>query len=250
MTCYAGFDAAVFPGTETLAWLRSHSNMTWCGYYLSPAPNLAPAAATWKGQRSALDAGWGLVPIYVGQQLPRHATTGLAANQFSSILTTEQGRTDGRQAAALAIDEGFPRGAHLYVDWEDGGTLTAESQHYLAAWLGTVSALGFGPGVYCSHLLAVQVERLLLTTGNGVPGRIWCFRVSSTNLHRLAVPLTKLSTKDPAGSGYPNAVSWQYEQNAWFERPDTHHRIVADFNSSTLADPGRPGPAQHASGRV
>lgn len=243
MAFFAGFDAAVFPGVETMDWLKRHSNLAWCGYYLAPAPSLAQAALSWKGQHAALRASWGMAPIYVGQQLPRLAAPGVAAPPFSSILTADQGRSDGQQAVALAVRDGFPRGSFIYVDWEDGGALTSACLNYLGAWLATVSALGFGPGVYCSHWLGARFERLLLSTGAGLKGRIWCYKVSSTALHKLAIPLTSLPKMHPAGCGYADAVMWQHEHNAWFERPITGQRIVADFNVSSLADPGRPAPA-------
>ena len=247
MGFYAGFDAAVFPGVDTMAWLKAHSNLSWCGYYLAPAPNLAPQAGSWRGQRAAIDASWGLAPIYVGQQLPRRGAPGDATPAFSSILTAAQGRADGEAAVALALRDGFVRGSYIYVDWEDGGALTQACRNYLGAWLSAVSARGFGPGAYCSHLLADQFARLLLAVRPRRPGRLWCFKVSSTALHELATPLTRLPANDPAGSGYADAVMWQYEQNAWFDRPITGQRIVADFNSASMADPGRPAaPAQPA----
>jgi hypothetical protein len=122
MTFYAGFDAAVFPGVETMAWLKSHSNLAWCGYYLAPAPNLAPAAASWRGQRAALAASWGMVPIYVGQQSPALAAPdqpdqpAQPDRQFSTILTAAQGSVDGAAAVALAVRDGFLAGSYLYID--------------------------------------------------------------------------------------------------------------------------------------
>ncbi len=198
MDFYAGFDAAVFPGVDSMTWLRRHSNLRWCGYYLSPAPNLAPAAASWRGQRAAIAANWGLAPLYVGQQMP--------APVFSSILTANQGRLDGAAAVALARRDGFPAGSYLYIDWEDGGVLSGPAQAYLAAWLATVDAKGFGPAIYCSHLLGSQVGEMLSGLGLHRPGRIWCYKVSSTALHPLTLPLDLLPRPDPAGSGYAGAL--------------------------------------------
>jgi hypothetical protein len=81
---------------------------------------------------------------------------------------------------------------------------------------------------------------LLATLRTRRPGRIWCFKVASTALHPLADPLRAVPRPDPAGSAYAGALLWQREQNAWFDRPDTGQRIVADFNSAAMADPGAP----------
>jgi len=200
MNFYAGYDAAVFPGVDSMAWLKRHSNLRWCGYYLAPAPNLAPAAASWRGRRAAIAADWGLAPLYVGQQMPAQAAPDQPAPLFSSILTAAQGRLDGAAAVALARRDGFPAGSYIYIDWEDGGALTAAAQDYLAAWLSTVDGRGFGPAIYCSHLLGSHAGEMLAGLGLRHPGRIWCYKVGSTALHPLAVPLTALPQPDPAAA--------------------------------------------------
>ena len=67
------------------------------------------------GRRAAMAAaGWGLAPIYVGQQIAgpgRHAVSG------------PQGAIDGAHAAALMAGEGFAAGACVYLDLEDGAPL-------------------------------------------------------------------------------------------------------------------------------
>lgn len=196
MPFHAGFDAAVYPGDACMAWLRAHSNLRWCGYYLSPAPSLAPDALSWRGRRAALAGQWGLAPIYVGQQV-RHG-----ASAVSSSLNFDQGCLDGAEAVENAVRDGFAAGSYLYLDWEDGGPLAAEALNYIGAWLATVNGRGFGPGIYCSHLLAGAIEKLLPTLGPAIKARLWCYGVPSSAEHRLQTPLDALPAPDPGGCGY------------------------------------------------
>lgn len=256
MGFYAGFDAAVYPGLPAMQWLRSHSNLAWCGYYLSPAPNLYPPASAWRGRRRELAAHWGLAPIYVGQQ--RNVGAG---DQFSAVLTVAQGMIDANQAADNARRDGFPAGTCLYLDWEDGSVLGPAAQRYVSAWVAAVHGRGFLPGIYCSHLLGDAMEALMHAASPRQPGRLWCYRVSSTETHPLQTPLMHLPQTDPAGSGVIDASMWQHELNAWFDLPTslapadlavgksppghppgpvTPQRIVADFSTARLADPGHP----------
>ena len=52
MPNYAGFDTDIFPCMEQMAWLKAHTNFSWCGYYLAPAPSHPDPS--WMGQRQAL----------------------------------------------------------------------------------------------------------------------------------------------------------------------------------------------------
>ena len=256
MAFYAGFDAAVYPGLSAMNWLRTHSNLAWCGYYLSPAPNLYPPALSWRGRRRELAAGWGLAPIYVGQQLNL-----TAQDHLSATLTVAQGLIDGSQAADNARHDGFPPGSCLYLDWEDGSTLSDAAQQYAGAWVAAVDGRGFRPGIYCSHLLGAAFEKLMLAASPRQPGRIWCYRVSSTESHPLQTPLMHLPQTDPAAAGFVRATMWQHELNAWFDLPRRFtsavmgagkpppgdkpvpgdpQRIEADFSTASLADPGKP----------
>lgn len=241
MPFYPGFDAAIYPGDDTMSWLRAHSTLTWCGYYLTPAPNLSPAADSWRGRRAALAASWGFAPVYVGQQI-RH---GAAA--VSAILTFEQGCVDGLQAYSNARRDGFEAGSCLYLDWEDGGVLSENSGEYASGWAITVAARGYRPGIYCSHRLADSFAALLAQSAKlegAMAPRFWCYAVSSTAEHPLATPLDALPALDPAGSGVDFASMWQREQNAWLLTPSGSphpgQRLVIDLDTANLADPSAP----------
>ena len=96
-----GFDTRDFPGLGAMAtWMRE-SPYVWAGYYL-PAPCFAGNA--WVGNRAALEAqGWGLAPLYVGQQAPSatpNSGRAGAPDCGRKPLSAAQGEADGDQAAS------------------------------------------------------------------------------------------------------------------------------------------------------
>jgi hypothetical protein len=115
MPFYAGFDVLSYPGREMMNWLSMNSNLKWCSYYLAPAPNRSPSG--WNGQYGVINSRWGTLPIYVGQQDPRTAKPNYTP---SSILSSNQGTIDGKNAADLAAADLFPQGTCVYLDWEYG----------------------------------------------------------------------------------------------------------------------------------
>ena len=130
MPGFAGLDTYAFPGDAALAWLKANSNLTWCGCYLAPAPSHGDTG--WMGRRAALAAaGWGIAPIYVGQQL---------AGPGSHAVTTAHGAIDGAAAAALMAGEGFAPGSYVYLDLEDGAPFQPPRTDYVTAWAAAVRA--------------------------------------------------------------------------------------------------------------
>ncbi|QJD68454.1 DUF1906 domain-containing protein [Xanthomonas campestris pv. badrii] len=228
MTCYAGFDTDQFPGLPALDWLKTHTELAWCGYYLAPAPSHADTG--WMGQRAALIAqGWGLAPVYLGQQ-----TIGPGSHD----VTARQGSSDGAQAAALARAEGFPQGAVVYLDWEDGGSPPQAAIDYIRLWIAALVENGYSPGLYCSHARAVE---LLSRIGPGPSPRVWAWRVSTAGRHRYTGDIQHIQAADPAGCGYSQASLWQYEQDAVLSLPDTPcDGLEVDLSHSAYADPNVP----------
>ncbi|WP_063532992.1 glycoside hydrolase domain-containing protein [Burkholderia sp. MSMB1589WGS] len=223
MPFYAGFDTDIFPGQLQLDWLKSNTNLSWCGYYLAPAPNHPDDS--WMGNRQALiEQGWGLLPIYVGQQAG------------SNTLTDAQGTADGSQAAHLARAEGFPRDGYLYIDWEDGSPLDADSQAYLGAWAAEVVKNGYQPGVYCSHDLADSIASLMAGLNPPPELRIWAWNVPTTNPQPYLGPLGAFPAVTPAGCGYVHAMAWQHLQNCVL-MPGA---LQVDLSASNLKDPSAP----------
>jgi hypothetical protein len=222
MPAFAGFDRGDYPGDNVMSWLKTNTNLVWCGYYLAPSPS--HPSTTWMKKRAALAAaGWGIAPIYVGQQI-----TGPGSHNPS--LAT--GVTDGTQAAQLMSSEGFSTGSCVYLDLENGPPLTQPLQEYVACWCDTVGANGYQPGVYCSHLLALTVHTL--RTGS----RIWAFNVQTTQPHPVPKPFPDPS---PSGCGYIGATIWQLGQNCMITVPPAAlSTLNVDLDSAITPDPGAP----------
>lgn len=234
MTYYAGFDTDTFPGQAQLAWLKTNTNLTWCGYYLAPAPSRDDTS--WMGNRHTLiDQGWGLLPIYLGQQ---------TAGPGSHNAIAPQGSTDGAEAAQLMQSEGFPSGSYVFIDWEDGSDPSTDAQAYLRAWATAVMKRGYQPGIYCSHNLAYTMASLMATLNPAPELRIWAWNVPTTNDHAYSCPLNDFPDANPSGCGYQNAIAWQCQQNCELTLSAPNPNMTADLSSASLADPSAPSASQ------
>jgi hypothetical protein len=222
MAAHAGFDCSDYPGDQVMAWLRANTNLAWCGYYLAPAPS--HSATSWMGKRGALNAaGWGIAPLYVGEQVIGHG---------SQHPSGAKGQTDGVDAVALMRQEQFPAGTHVYLDLEDG-SLPGALRLYVEAWIDAVAPSGYQPAIYCSHVIADAV----VTARPATP--IWAFKVTTTADHNLDG--THFREVDPAGSGFGAARMWQLEQNALIGVPLLRSgRLKVDLSSALVPDPGAP----------
>ena len=95
--------------------------------------------SNWLGRRAALQSkGWGLAPIYVGQQ-----TSGPGSHNTSSA----QGTVDGNDAVKLLFGEGFASGTCVYLDLEDSNPLDTSRGQYVSKWVEAVRAANFQAGV-------------------------------------------------------------------------------------------------------
>jgi hypothetical protein len=224
MPGFAGFDRSEYPGDQVMDWLKTNTNLVWCGYYL-PAPSHEDTS--WMNRRAALaSAGWGIAPLFVGEQI-----TGPGSHNPSSAT----GVTDGAQASSLMLSEGFAPGSFVYLDLENGQPLTQPLSDYVAAWCDTVSTSGYCPGVYCSHSLALTVHTLRSAC------RIWAFRVQTTQPHPVPRPFPD---PNPSGCGYIGAYAWQLGQNCLISVPLANlSTLDVDLSSAITPDPGAPEPS-------
>ncbi|KVH37502.1 hypothetical protein WT01_24485 [Burkholderia cepacia] len=231
MSYYAGFDTDIFPGHAQLEWLKRNTNLVWCGYYLAPAPS--HGNTSWMGNRAMLiEEGWGLLPIYVGQQ-----TTGAGSHDVSA----SQGAIDGSEAARLMNREGFSPNSYVFIDWEDGNALGTDAQVYLRAWAAAVMKRGYHPGIYCSHDLAATMASLMATLSPAPALRIWAWNIPTDAAHPYVGALDDFPDGAPSGSGYPDAVAWQCQQNcALLLRGAPIANFQVDLSTSSLADPSEP----------
>ncbi len=223
MAGVAGFDCFSFPGMAQMAWLQANTNFKWVGYYLAPAPSHSDTS--WMGRRGALAAaGWGIAPVYVGQQL---------SGPGSHDVTSDQGITDGNDAVALMSGDGFPAGSCVYLDLEDGPPFTSPRTDYVDSWVAAVQSGGFLPGIYCSHGFAAKVQTAYPTA------RVWAYKVATTAQHN--VPGTDFPEADPSGSGFAGAHIWQCAQNCKLSLAGAPTSApIVDLDTALSADPSAP----------
>lgn len=229
MAGYAGFDSSGYPGDATLDWLKQHTNFAWCGFYLAPTPS--HPGASWMPKRARLvAAGWGIAPIYVGQQ-----TVGPGSHQVNA----HQGYVDGDETAALMKAAGFPAGSCVYLDLENGLPFPPAQQAYVRAWADQVEHHGLQAGMYCSYTFAAQLHQVVPTA------KIWVFHVNTIAPH--PVPGPNYPDNHPGGSGYAGAYAWQLGQNCQiFAPPSPNQRITVDLDTAASPDPGAPATATGA----
>jgi hypothetical protein len=216
---HAGFDISGFPGTSKMATIKSTTNFEWCGFYLGPAPSHKNQG--WMPHRADLvGQGWGLAPLYVGQQ---------TIGPGSHIVTKAQGTIDGNDAVSLLRGAGFPPNTFAFLDLENGMPFPPNQAAYVAAWVKAIEDDGtFKPGVYCSHRLANAVHALVPSA------RLWVFKVPTTAKH--PVPGPPFPNPDPSGSGIAAAHIWQLDPIGQAVLAGTSMTI--DLDSARTADPG------------
>lgn len=221
---YLGFDRADCPDLPTMSALRAQTNLKWCAYYLHAPSQPAP---TWRNKRAALvAAGWGLAPVYVGQQI---------TGPGSHLVTGLQGSIDGGDAATQMFAEGFPPGSYCYLDLENGPPLGPTQSAYIRAWCDSLSVSGYAPGIYCSYLLAPAIAALVPTA------RLWVFHVRTASPHAVdGIYFQPWTHGGPSGSGALTATIWQYDDEA---RLMAFGKLAVDLDVSSVADPSAPAVA-------
>jgi glycoside hydrolase-like protein len=169
-----GFDACSAPSSRSMAaWEDSPYRAV--GVYIGginracSQPNLT---AEWVAAQT--EAGWHLIPTYVGLQAPTSACSSCAK------LTSSQATAQGVAAAVDAVEEAgavaMGPGSPIYFDMESYGqtsSATAATLAFLEAWTEKLHALGYISGVYSSS--ASGIEDLAGQVGSGyvLPDDLW-----------------------------------------------------------------------------
>lgn len=165
-----GFDCSAYPGDTTMQTLRK--DFAFCGFYLAPAPSHQNAG--WMVKLSTLrNMKYKFCPIFVGQQV---------IGPGSKMPSAAQGITDAKKTALLMSNAGFNHGSPVYLDLENGAPYPIAESQYVKAWVDEVRALGFEPGVYCSHVLQPTVSK-------ENEALIWDFRVPTTSRTYQTLPM-------------------------------------------------------------
>lgn len=243
---YLGFDRNEYPGDQNLAALRRTFSYT--GYWLNVPPGAK--SDSWTGKRKvAQEAGFGFLVLFNGRldaQLKRVRDAG------------ELGRKDAAGAVDAAKREGFPAGAVIFLDQEEGGRMLPEQKAYIYAWVDGVSASGFRAGIYASGLAASEGHGVTVISAADIQqhagGRNIVYWVTNDACPPSPGCAFPKRAPAPSESGVGFAEVWQFAQTpkrrdvaggcpANYDRDGSCYppgtRIFVDVNSARSADPSR-----------
>lgn len=219
---YLGFDRNEYPGDAVLPALRR--NFAYAGYWLNTPPGAS--FNSWAGKRAILRAqGFGFLILFNGR-----LDAELKGKDAAAL-----GRTDAQAAILAASKEGFPSGALIFLDQEEGGRLLPEQSSYLFAWVDAVrKSLRYRTGVYCSGIYvpdgsaristAMDIRNHESTNHNTRPIALWVAQDECPPSPGCVIP-HELPTPDRGG--VPGALVWQYTQSP--RRPQFTAKCAATY---------------------
>ncbi|MFD5935591.1 glycoside hydrolase domain-containing protein [Streptomyces sp. NPDC060333] len=144
-----GFDACTAPTQSAMTAWRQGSPFGAVGVYIGGLARACAQPRLTSGWiRRQTEAGWHLMPIWVGPQPWRSNTTGLSTDPSRA---NEQGIAAAEGAADAARSLGLGAGTLLYNDLEhytDRATWDAPVVAYLTAWTVRLHELGYKSAVY------------------------------------------------------------------------------------------------------
>jgi len=226
---YAGFDRLDYPGDALMTALWNQTNLSWSGFYLAPAPSQG-RGTSWMTKRAFLaNMGWGLAPIYVGEQQRKGAEWCTGCSFHPSAA---KGTQDAADAIGLATRAGFPAGSVIYLDLESWGAVESPLRDYYTSWTAGVIAGGWLPGVYCPHVLARQLR--------GFDSRpvFWVVNPARYRNGPQATYSTPLPTPEPLLSGIEFSTVWQLAMNVGsLNISSTLKLSTVDFDCASVPDP-------------
>jgi hypothetical protein len=228
---HAGFDRLQYPGDDVMTALWQQTNLSWCGLYLAPAPSQPYTG--WMTKVATLRAqGWGLAPVFVGQQAP--------GGPGSHTLTAAQGTTDAASAVALADQAVIGDGAVIYLDVEIGGGLAADIAEYAHAWFAGVRASKYRAGTYCSYLKSA--DQLLAADPDIF---LWVFNINKYKAAQTLDANGAIRRPDIVDSGVGYATAWQFLQGvpsiSYNDAAGTAKTLAnIDLDTATVLDPSFP----------
>ena len=169
-----GFDACTAPSSRSMAaWASSPYRAV--GVYIGGVnracsqPNLT---SSWVAAQT--EAGWHMIPTYVGLQAPTSACSSCAK------LTSSQATAQGAAAAIDAVEEAgavaMGPGSPIYFDMEaysQTSSATAATLAFLEAWTRELHQLGYSSGVYSSSASGIEDLAGQVGTGYELPDAIW-----------------------------------------------------------------------------
>jgi hypothetical protein len=169
-----GFDACTAPSSRSMAAWGS-SPYRAIGVYIGGVnrgcsqSNLTPS---WVGAQT--EAGWHLIPTYVGLQAPTSSCSSCA--KLSANQATSQGTAAAVDAVAEASSVAMGPGSPIYFDMESYSRTSsagAATLAFLEAWTAKLHSLGYVSGVYSSSASGVADLGDQVGTGYLLPDDIW-----------------------------------------------------------------------------
>jgi Domain of unknown function (DUF1906) len=203
---YLGLDRNEYPGDGAMKSLRQTFAFT--GYWLNNPPG--EKQNTWQGHRQTIEAmGYGFLVLFNGREYAAIKASGNA---------TRLGTSDAASAVQSAKREGFPRGAILFLDQEQGGRMLPEQRAYIHAWADEVVHGGYRAGIYCSGIPFRESGSVTVVTADDIRDnagrRELHFFVSNDQCPPSPGCVVGQSPLPrPADSGVAFASVWQYAQS-------------------------------------
>lgn len=198
-----GFDACSAPSAKAMAAWES-SPYRAVGVYIGglnracSQPNLTPE---WVAAQT--EAGWHLIPTYVGLQAPTSSCSSCA--KLSSSQATAQGSAAALDAVEEAAAAAMGPGSPIYFDMESysrTSSATAATLAFLEAWTKKLHALGYVSGVYSSSASGIADLAGQIGTGYTLPDDIWIANWNGAQ--------NTLDPAVPAGAWTPHQRIHQY----------------------------------------
>lgn len=226
---FVGFDRNDYPGDAALGELKQKFSFT--GYWLSPPPG--DKTNSWKGKRDAVNsAGFGFLLLFDGK---------LEKELQSPVEAQTLGKIDGARAAESASDEGFAKGAVIFLDQEEGGRLSTVQLAYILSWVDAVTANGFRSGIYCSGVPVKESKSVSVVTAEDLKSRAGQRELAYFVFNDVCPPSPgcRIPNRLPAmsTSGVKFAEVWQYAQTPR-EKPRTFHCAATYAKDGNCYPPG------------
>jgi len=245
---YLGMDRNDYPGDANMSTL--HRTFAFTGYWLNTPPG--GDGNSWQGKRRVLQGmGYGFLLLFNGREYAQLKASGNAARV---------GASDATAAVQSAKREGFPPGAIVYLDQEQGGRMLPEQRAYIHAWVDGVASAGYRAGIYCSGIAFRESSSVSVVTANDIRehagGRKIHFFVSNDQCGPSPGCVVSQTPLRPADSGVDFADAWQFAQSPRRPEmtaacPQTYARdgncyppqisprsgVYVDLDTATSADP-------------
>ena len=250
---YLGFDLNTYPGDAALPVLRK--TFSFAGYWLSLPPGAKEN--NWVGKRQRmLSEKFGFLILFSGPQ---------SSELKSSTQASSRGAADASKAASSAKKDGFPAGAIVFLDIEEGGRLAPKYHAYIRAWVDALARAAYRSGVYCSGMPVNDGPGVTITTADDIRKNLGKDDLAYFVYNDACPPspgcVVPHNPSPPSASGIPYAAVWQFAQSprrkeftvhcaATYNRDgncyapgDAAHDWFLDLNSATTPDPsnGRDG---------